>query len=159
MPKRVITFPQVELPEATNSEYHYRLKPTDAVPPIGQHEFKMRYYECLTGGESHVHWWRACRKQCRKKKDALEKIPKRDREVIEDGDSREVFWGLLAVEEIQFVRVLVYHVLCLTGPLVFWILWISMGHPGDLQNASVPMTVALGFVALLSSSWFVLGNR
>jgi len=119
----------------------------------------MRYYECLTGGVSHTHWWRACRKQCRKRKDALEKIPKRDREVIEDGDEREIFWGLLAVEEIQFVRVLLYHILCLAGPFVFWVLWMKMGHPGDLQNASIPITVALGFLGLLSSSWLVLSGK
>jgi hypothetical protein len=108
------------MPEPTNPEYHFKLLSTDRVPPIGLHEFRMRFYECFTGGESHWHWGRPCRRQCRKKKDALEKIPKRDREVIEGGDGREAFWGLLAVEEIQFLRVVVYCVLSLAGPCAFW---------------------------------------
>lgn len=107
--------------------------------------------------KKHAHRFRSCRKPCRIKNDALEKIPKRDREVIEEGDAREEFWGLLVVEEIQFLRVFAYHVTFIAGPFVFWALWLTvMGHPGDLQGASVPFTVALGLMSLF---WFPFWHR
>jgi hypothetical protein len=144
----------------TYPQYSFSPKPrgpADPEPPISRHEFRNRFYKCYRGGKKHNHRFWSCRKQCRRKNDALEKIPKRDREVIEEGDTREIFWGLLAVEEIQFLRVLIYHIAFIAGPFTFWALWLTeMGHPGDLQNASIPFTTAFGLMSLF---WFPLWHR
>jgi hypothetical protein len=147
------------MPDITNPEYEFTPKPADPMPPVSRHEFKRRFYGCYKGGKKHRHFFANCRRQCRNKADALERIPKRDREVIEEGDGREIYWGLLADEEIQALRVVVYNIVLLAGPIVFWILWLRMGHPGDLQNASVPIMIALGSLAMLSSFWMLLRNR
>jgi hypothetical protein len=147
------------MPDITNPEYEFTPKPADPMPPVSRHEFKRKFYSCYKGGKKHHHFLRGCRRQCRRKADALERIPKRDREIIEDGDGREIFWGLLADEEIQALRVVIYNVILLAGPIAFWILWLKMGHPGDLQNASVPVTIALSSFAMLSSFWMLLRKR
>jgi hypothetical protein len=85
-------------------------------------------------------------------KDALTKIPKRDRRVIEDGNGREIFWGLYAVEVVSFATVVMYHTIILVGPFVFWALWIAK-KPKDLQNASVPVLTVLGMLSLF---WVIL---
>lgn len=151
------------LPDAnhpTYPQYHFTPKPrgpADPEPPISRHEFRNRFYKCYKGGKKHTHRFWSCRKLCRIKDDALERIPRRDREVVEEGDAREEFSGLLAVEEPQVLRVVIYHVLFVAGPFTFWALWLMvMGHSSYLQGASVLFTTALGLISLL---WFPLLNR
>jgi hypothetical protein len=97
--------------------------------------------------------------RCSNRKDYLEKIPKREHEIEEDDDEPETFWGLLAIEEIQFIRIALYTMLILVGPLAFWVFWMKSGHPGDLQDATTPLMVAFSSIAMLVSSWRVLGNQ
>jgi hypothetical protein len=80
-------------------------------------------------------------------KDALQKIPKRDLPIIVEGNGRDDFWGLLVVEVISFARVCTYIVMVLTLPFVFWPFWLSR-HPGDFQNASVPVSTVIGLVSV-----------
>lgn len=99
----------------------------------------------------------SCRKRCRDKDDALEKIPKRDRPVVEDGDCREIFWGLRAHEEIRGLLVAIYHVGFLVAAFAFMALWLTvLGHPWDLQNASIPLLTVLGLFPL---PWLIYSNR
>ena len=56
-------------------------------------------------------------------------------------------WGLDAVLEITTVYMAFYHVVILALPFGFWGWWQST-HPDDLQNASVPVTVALTMLSL-----------
>lgn len=97
--------------------------------------------------------------RCSNRKDYLEKIPKREHAVDEDNEAPEMFWGLLAIEEIQFLRIAVYTIAMTIAPLGFWVFWMKAGHPADLQNATVPLMVLLTSMALLVSSWRVLGNQ
>lgn len=151
------------MPKTTDpgfNEYSFIPKPigpADPNPPLTRDEFKKRYYSCYKGKRRNSHFIVSCRKKCRNKNDALEKVPKRDREVNEEGDSREFFWGLRAAEEIQFIIVSIYIALVFVTVFVFWALWLTtMDHPGDLQNASVPFTTAMG---LLSIFVFLLSLR
>jgi hypothetical protein len=89
-------------------------------------------------------------------KGALQRIPKRDIEVMEHGDERDLFWGLLAVDEISFFVVAIYHVVLLLPSLLFWVYWMLVGHPADFQNASVPFFAGLGCLSLF---WFPLLQR
>lgn len=66
----------------------------------------------------------------------------------------EPYWGLLAVEDISFMRVMVYHLLALLGPVVFWGIWQSR-NPDDIQDSSAPLVVALTSAALVMSAWTV----
>lgn len=58
------------------------------------------------------------------------------------------------MEYVSTVRVVLYHVFMLVGPLVFWGLWLGYwGKEGDLQNASVPF---LCMVPVFSMFWALL---
>jgi hypothetical protein len=146
------------MPDVKDPEYHFVPKPADPMPPISEHEFNRKFYNCYRGSKRHRHFLGiTCRKTCRPANDALDRIPKRDRQVIIEGDKREIFWGLLAREAVSFRRVVVYHVIFLSAPFVFWVLWLlKWGHSGDWQNASVPFLAALG---LLSLFWFPLMHK
>lgn len=157
LPWKIAPSPEIDMPQPNEPRYHF--KSTKIRPPIIPHIFKVRFYECTRGGRSHKHWWRACRMRCSNRKDYLEKIPKRDHEIEEDDDEPETFWGLLAMEEIQFIRIALYTMLILVGPLAFWVFWMKSGHSADLQDATVPLMVAFSSIALLVSSWRVLGNQ
>jgi hypothetical protein len=143
-----------------NLDYYYLLQADDPEPPLSRHEFAHRFYKCYAGGKRHTHWWWAtCKISCRKNDDYLQKIPKRDRWVVEDSDKPEIFWGLLAKEVIQFIRVFLYHLISLGGPVAFFIFWIKTGHSSDLQDASIPMMVAVGLITPLVSCYLqVLGR-
>lgn len=148
--------PPDEWPQSRAYEFYPRTNKV-VPPPITRHEFKRRFYGCFKCGSWHKCKSAKCQRRCRPKGTALERIPKRDRRLMEDGSDREIYWGILAVETHSFIRVLMYHVLFLLGPLMFWGLWLSvMKHSADLQNASLPLTVFVGF---LSVFWAVLGNH
>lgn len=141
------------MPETANPEYVFVPNDMNPACPISPDEFRLRFYECYRGGEKrHRHHFRNCRKQARPKRDCVDLIPKRRSNVVEDSDETDRFWGLLAVEYPAFWIVATYQVLFITGPFVFWILWLSVfGQKGDWQNASVPVLVALG---LMTVFWF-----
>jgi hypothetical protein len=146
-----------EVPPDYHLQYEFYPRPPKTIPPIKPWEFKCRFYTCFQGGSKHRHLFLKCRKPCRLKKDALDRIPKCDRSVIEEGDQREIFWGLLAVEQISFAMVAMYHFLILAPTFVFWMLWLFVwGHRSDLQNASVPF---LSTIPLLSLFWLMLVKR
>ncbi|KAF2421549.1 hypothetical protein EJ08DRAFT_491691 [Tothia fuscella] len=133
----------------------YRFKPVERDPPVTPREFRSRFYSCYQGGKKHAHRWRQCRHQSLGSADALERIPKRDRMVVEESEKREDFWGLEAVECISFLMFAIYQFLFLIAPFVFWALWLTLwGHNGDLQNASVPLLTAIGLWSLFRFTVF-----
>jgi hypothetical protein len=75
----------------------------------------------------------------------------------EEGDAREILWGIHGVERLSFLMVAMYHIFILFPPLIFGFLWLFYwGHSGDLQNASVPFLSALGLISLF---WFPLPHK
>jgi hypothetical protein len=84
---------------------------------------------------------------------AIERIPKRKSALEIKIGSLEFAWGVQTQHTISLMGLVVYHLLILAGTFGFWGWWIWM-HPGDLQNAAVPLsTVAV----LLSLFWSTAG--
>lgn len=86
---------------------------------------------------------------------ATQRIPKRKGPLHLNVDVVEEAWGIQAQYAISFVHVVLYHVLILSATLSFWAWWQSR-YPGDLQNASVPLTIAPVLLSLFWSSAGVL---
>ena len=86
----------------------------------------------------------------------LERLPRRRRkwDIDRDEETNEA-WGIHAVFGVSFFRVMIYHLLIMTGPIIFWGLWIGK-WPRDWQNASIPF---FAVVALLSLFWLPLAHR
>lgn len=86
---------------------------------------------------------------------AIERIPKRKSVLELEVSAVEFAWGLQAQHAISFIRVILYHFLMFIGTFGFWAWW-QIKHPGDLQNAAVPLTVLGLFFSLFWSSAGVL---
>lgn len=86
---------------------------------------------------------------------ALKRIPKRKRALELKLDTREEAWGIQAHHKPHALIVFLYHVLMFAGTFAFWIYW-QRTHPGDFQNATVPLTVVAVLISLFWSSTGVL---
>lgn len=64
-------------------------------------------------------------------------------------------WGFEAVYSVSWRHVAFYHFMMVFGPLVFWLCWLKT-HPGDWQDAAVPITVVLGALSLFWSAAGIL---
>jgi hypothetical protein len=82
-------------------------------------------------------------------KRAIKRIPKKKSpfDTSSMNDEEAYAWGLEARHEISAAYVAFYHLLILALPFSFWAWWQAT-HPGDLQNASVPVTVVLTMLSL-----------
>ena len=145
------------IPSPDDLMYQYMPKPIEHMPPISEHEFRRRfytcYYRCSLWKAMLLNAFHRCSTGC-KQAGVLSRIPKKTWRLEENGDAREFFWGILAVEGISFLMVSIYHLLILIPGLVFWFLWLFYwGHSGDLQNASIPF---LALLACLPLFWFPL---
>lgn len=87
--------------------------------------------------------------------EVLKYIPKRKEQWCYGlpGESREA-WGLEIVFGLSLVRITMYHAIIVSGPAVFWGLWLRQ-WPTDWQNASVPFFT---IVALLSLLWLPISE-
>ena len=146
------------VPAPSDKIYQYNPKPVQQMPPISRHEFKKRFYwcygRCLPALFGLCNPFHKCKKRCRTCPDAVDRIPKRILPLETGGDAREEFWGLYVEEVISAMRVVVYVILILVTPFVFWLLWLFYwDHSGDLQNASVPFICALALVGLFIGSF------
>lgn len=149
-----------ELPSDHDDQYHYRPRPTYS-PPITKHMFQHYFYGCYDSGTlSHrLHTYLPLAPACRIRNPAaelLEYLPKRDRPIAATAQSEkvDVCYGIAARECRSFFRVVVY--LCLIIAPAFWFIfaWLfAWGDRGDLQDATVPMTLTL---AVLSILWGVV---
>jgi hypothetical protein len=149
-----------ELPPDHDDEYYYRPRPTYSAP-VTRHMFNHYFYGCYESDSLwhrfHTHLPLAAR--CRIRNPANEMLdffPKRDRPVSTASQSGkvEVCYGIAARECRSFLRIVVY--LCLIMAPAFWFVfaWLFMwGDRGDLQDATVPLTLVL---AMLSILWAVV---
>lgn len=64
-------------------------------------------------------------------------------------------WGIQAQYNISFLHVITYHFLMMVGPTVFWVWW-QKHHPNDLQNASIPLAIAIVLISLFWSATGIL---
>jgi hypothetical protein len=80
---------------------------------------------------------------------AIKRIPKKKSpfDTSSTDDKNAYAWGLEARHEISAAYVAFYHLLILALPFSFWGWWQAR-HPGDLQNASVPVTIVLTMLSL-----------
>ena len=137
-----------DLPVSLEYDYNPR-KPAADDPPIPSHEFGEALSACSGSCSlryctfAHTCWLISSRttylnlipKKCSM---WAVKVPKLDNEEA---------WGLEACHEISAIVVLVYHILFLSVPYGFWAYWQGI-HPKDMQNASVPTTVAVSMITL-----------
>lgn len=119
--------------------------------------FKHYFYGCYEN-DAFLHRLHTCIPlvpKCRIRNpagDILDLFPKRDRPMATASQSEkvEVCYGIAAREFRSFFRVLVY--LCLIMAPAFWFVfaWLFMwGDRGDLQDATIPMTLMLGMLSIL----------
>lgn len=140
-------------------EYEYDPRPPRATnPPIPRHEFEMHLNACDQPCRWSWFYFHECMPQLNTSS-SITSIPKKhDRFNITAASSSnsptDAFaWGLEARHSISALYLVIYHVLIVAGPFAFWAWWMTE-YPGDLQNASVPVTVVLG---LLSLFWSING--
>jgi hypothetical protein len=137
----------------TDQEYRYspRAGSADARnPPFSPHLFDVLFYtcqlpctwplphQCISPPTSVVH---------------IQRIPKRARCFQKDQTSP--IWGLEAKYAVSFAYVLTYHCVIVAGPFAVFALWLKY-HPGDLQDASIPLTAVLGTLSLFWSGAGIL---
>lgn len=149
-----------ELPPDHDDEYRYRPRPIYSAP-VTKHMFRHYFYGCYDRSTlaHRIHTCLPLAPACRIRNPAaelLEFLPKRDREVSPEAqsDKIEVCYGLAARECRSFFRVIVYLCLIVSPAIWFVFAWLfAWGNRGDLQDATVPMTLTL---AVLSMLWAVV---
>lgn len=147
-----------ELPSATDQDYQFN---ADRNPPILPSVFNANFYgcnkACVKARLDVLCLFHECsgRNHCGKYR-VLDRLPKRRRKwEIDNDDEKDEAWGLHATFGVSFYKVALYHLLILTGPLVFWGFWLR-SWPKDWQNASVPF---FAVVVLLSLFWLPLTHN
>jgi hypothetical protein len=100
------------------------------------------YKRLLPKHEWHERFYQVFRNQGLR--EAVEMMPKRNcRFQISTHVSREYMWGLHAQLRISDKMVFAWVLAITLGGWVFMAWWLRH-HPGDLQNASVPITLIIG---------------
>lgn len=153
--KNRIIFRCSDLP--TDPDYEYFPRPPQADnPPITPHEFNLAFSSC------GKYCFSALFHDCyvlEDEQDFVLRIPrKKGKFEIENSIRRgpvRFAWGIQAQYTISFLHVITYHVLMMVGPTVFWVWW-QKNHPNDLQNASIPLTIAAVLISLFWSATGIL---
>lgn len=146
---------QRQFPRKHDYDYEFQPRPMEPVPPIDDHEFRMRFYHsCETPHSWHMH---QCKRFSTSHNQAISILPKRIQPLEAGGDERNDFWGIYARERRAFPWVAAYVVLCNAPATAFIFVWLfGLGHTTDLQDGTVPvglsLTLTLGFIALLRES-------
>jgi hypothetical protein len=127
-------------------EYQYEPKPPAARNPLIDPHHATHFLSC----DSPCRWniLHECAPELIDRK-TIERIPQKlTRFDVHNAQSPESeAWGLKARYRISAAYMTFYHFLILVPPFVFWGWWQS-GHPDDIQNASIPATVAIGLLSL-----------
>jgi hypothetical protein len=133
--------------------YEYAPRPPDAEdPPILPNEFELAL--------------KACSKNCklasfhdcigpRNGRFAIDRIPKRKAALELRVSTIEPAWGLQAQFSISAATIAIYHFVIFAGAFGFWGWWEAR-HPGDLQSATVPLSITAVLISLFWSSTGVL---
>lgn len=134
--------------------YGYKPDPMDFIPPIGRHQFYDRFYACYNP-RSIFHFYHVCSDFNKSARDLLELFPKCQLKMVEDSDVQESFWGIVAREQPSIFRLVLYNFACALPCILFFFMWLfSWGYDGDLQNASVPLSVMLAALSVFWSVYF-----
>jgi hypothetical protein len=125
-----------ELPDHIDYQYIKQLPLKPYVAPIPPEEWRHRIQGLKTG----------------QRLEALPLIPQRvQRFQISTHVSREDLWGLQVEYRPSFKIILLWHIVITAGGWAF-IGWWLKGHPGDLQNAVVVITIIIGVLGFFWSS-------
>ncbi|KAK1713716.1 hypothetical protein BDP67DRAFT_565789 [Colletotrichum lupini] len=146
-----------ELPGAPHDlDYDFKRLANES-PPISQPIFYSHCYDCKPDC-SRIKLLHSCTNTSTGKFDEecvpehsdrmaelLSRVPKRLLEWQPRNLDHEVAYGLSSFELPNAWGFCIYSILCFLLPAgLFWIFWLSiMGHEADLQNASVPATLAV----------------
>lgn len=125
---RVTCDPTEQLPAATNPNYQYEPKPPDEIPPVPTRLLMEYFTDPSCAGTSTA---------------ILEAFPVRTTGQMTRLEKHG--WGLHAGEHLSFWRITSLAAFVLVGPIAFFVYWLIV-YPGDLQNASVPLGLAFGFI-------------
>ncbi|KAH8648915.1 hypothetical protein BGZ60DRAFT_422582 [Tricladium varicosporioides] len=137
----------------TDLNYQYNPRPPNAeVPPISPHEFELAFMSC--NKKCLLSIFHDC-VEAPIGNFAIERIPKRKGALEVKVGSVEFAWGIQAQHVISLLRLVAYHVLIFAGTFGFWGWW-QAAHPGDLQNAAVPLSAVAILLSLFWSSAGVL---
>lgn len=129
-----------ELPDGVEYEYTRQLPLKPYVAPISPEEWRHRFQGIDTGVRL----------------EALPLIPQRVRSFqLSTHVRREDFWGLNIEYRLCLKVVLVWHLVFTAGGWIFVGWWLKE-HPGDLQNAVVPISLILGVLIVF---WSLLDRR
>ncbi|EXF80638.1 hypothetical protein CFIO01_06344 [Colletotrichum fioriniae PJ7] len=161
-------------PEGEVPEYFYYPRPAEGPRPISPKEFQHIYYHCrkdpgiadknpnnpfhstVNQVRSRLRLLKAWMPALNRRyqgplpTDTVPRIPKRCCRFDELSNVREQFWGLHAREAVSFMRVTIYIFVSMASCFVscLWYLVGSGGEVIDLQNATVPLMVALTLINL-----------
>ncbi|KAJ5904192.1 hypothetical protein N7504_006575 [Penicillium tannophilum] len=140
-----------EYPSTQQASYHYYPKPMDPLPPLSPHEFEDFFqgqaWHFTAARRLAQRFSRSGRDDTHENVIVNEILPKRDTILEEEDSSREVFWGLYVVENRSIPMLIFYSFVSMVPSIYFFFAWLfQWGHRGDLQNASVPLAVSLGFL-------------
>ena len=138
-----------DLPKHQDYKYTPRAGDPDARnPPLSPHLFEVLYYTCPIPCKRWVPH------NCSSPPNGsttMARFPKREK--CFQRDQTSPIWGIEAVFAVSAAHVIAYHVILVAGPFAFFGWWVG-ARPGDLQNASVPATLACGALSLL---WMISG--
>ncbi|XP_014560348.1 hypothetical protein COCVIDRAFT_89616 [Bipolaris victoriae FI3] len=143
------------------NEYEYDPKPPlGKIPLIEPDVFAACLDSCDDGCKWSVlgPWLHDCF-QLQPDKERITCIPKKKKEfaVKSKYDAENLVWGIQPGYAVSLVMILIYALVPLLSAFGFWIYWLAH-HPGDWQNASVPMVTAVTLETLLLSL-LVLSSR
>jgi hypothetical protein len=83
-----------------------------------------------------------------------QRLPKRNSALEERDPSHEIFWGLYIIEKRSTLMLLLWSFASLVPSFYFFFAWLfEWGHHGDLQNASVPLSISMG---LFTTFWLCI---
>ena len=139
-----------DLPEQQDYKYTPRAGDPDVRnPPLSAHLFDALYYTCSAPCNK---WFPHECSPPPNGADSMIRLPTRG--TCFQRDRTLSIWGMEAVFTVSAAHVIVYHLILVAGPFAFFGWWVGAAHPGDLQNASIPATVAIGAISLL---WMASG--
>lgn len=143
------------------NEYEYDPKPPlGKIPLIEPDVFAACLQSCDDGCKWSVlgPWLHDCF-QLQPDKERITCIPKKRKEfaVKSKHDAENLVWGIQPGYAVSLVMISIYTLVPLLSAFGFWIYWLAR-HPGDWQNASVPMVTGVTLETLLLSL-LVLSSR
>lgn len=146
-----------------NPDYSYRgneqCPPVPNLPPVSEEYFTCFLNRCSSQCTKALLFpWHQCTKCSQMRPlntsqslEIVDRIPKKRSDWDHKAAGRELVWGLRWKHKPSWLRAGIYSLLILLGPVVFMVLW-EKSSPKDLQSATVPLMVGLGFLQTIWGS-------